>query len=384
MSIIAAAAAATHPVSENIGREVVILSVAVLPGLLVLWLTRAYRLRSVAGPPRVPAADPLWPVPVALFASLAGLFVTLILVGNVLSGLGQSTPAATPAAATQAVGAGPTVWESVVVSATTPLGALVAGVGFLLVVRPSAVGHLGMSRRVLPAGLLAALAAAAFAVPATFLVSAVTELTYRAVGYQHPTEHDLLRWMKEAGSPLLKVTAIAAAVLVAPLVEEFLFRGLLQTSLVTWFVRLGRRPADVGFSVLPLADPGHAAARADGQTVGPVVTADPYVSPPPHPAAEPAEPSPVSCWSPPAPPHAALGGDDPPGPRWVEAWLAIVITSGVFAIIHPLWTAPIIFFLSLAIGYVYERTGNLWAAVGLHALFNASSTALFLLYPTAN
>ena len=54
----------------------------------------------------------------------------------------------------------------------------------------------------------------------------------------------------------------------------------------------------------------------------------------------------------------------------------------IFAVIHPLWTAPIIFFLSLALGYVYERTGNLWAVILLHAIFNTVSTTLYLLYAT--
>ena len=33
----------------------------------------------------------------------------------------------------------------------------------------------------------------------------------------------------------------------------------------------------------------------------------------------------------------------------------------------------ILFVLSAAMGYVYERTGNLWSAITLHALFNSTS-----------
>jgi membrane protease YdiL (CAAX protease family) len=59
-------------------------------------------------------------------------------------------------------------------------------------------------------------------------------------------------------------------------------------------------------------------------------------------------------------------------------WLAVIITSVVFALIHPLWTAPMIFILSIALGYVYERTGSLWVPIVMHAMFNISSTVLFL------
>jgi membrane protease YdiL (CAAX protease family) len=59
-------------------------------------------------------------------------------------------------------------------------------------------------------------------------------------------------------------------------------------------------------------------------------------------------------------------------------WLAIIITSLLFALIHPLWTAPPIFFLSVCLGYLYERTANLWACMILHALFNSCSIYLYL------
>ena len=59
-------------------------------------------------------------------------------------------------------------------------------------------------------------------------------------------------------------------------------------------------------------------------------------------------------------------------------WPAIAITSCLFAAMHEPWTMPAILVLSLIIGYVYERTGNLWVAIALHVGFNGASTALFL------
>src|SRR5204863_1206493 len=59
-------------------------------------------------------------------------------------------------------------------------------------------------------------------------------------------------------------------------------------------------------------------------------------------------------------------------------WLAVIITSIIFAGIHPTWTIPPIFVLSLALGYAYERTGNLWLNIFMHAMFNGLETILSL------
>lgn len=59
-------------------------------------------------------------------------------------------------------------------------------------------------------------------------------------------------------------------------------------------------------------------------------------------------------------------------------WTAILITSVVFALFHgEIWMMPPIFFLSLCLGMVYERSGNLWMPMAIHLLFNASSLGVF-------
>ena len=83
----------------------------------------------------------------------------------------------------------------------------------------------------------------------------------------------------------------------------------------------------------------------------------------------------------PIPPIDYASAPRPPvGDSASMRWLAVVITSVVFAIIHPLWTAPLIFLLSLCLGYAYERTGSLWVPIVMHAMFNTSSTLMFLLF----
>jgi membrane protease YdiL (CAAX protease family) len=81
--------------------------------------------------------------------------------------------------------------------------------------------------------------------------------------------------------------------------------------------------------------------------------------------------------APPLPPPRIV--PPPPLPRPWHGWVAILITSVCFAAMHEAWTAPAIFVLSLALGYVYERSGNLWASMTVHMLFNTLSTLQFML-----
>lgn len=55
-------------------------------------------------------------------------------------------------------------------------------------------------------------------------------------------------------------------------------------------------------------------------------------------------------------------------------WLAVIIASALFALVHGIWwMMPPLFILALGLGYVYERTRNIWANILMHALFNALS-----------
>lgn len=56
------------------------------------------------------------------------------------------------------------------------------------------------------------------------------------------------------------------------------------------------------------------------------------------------------------------------------AWIAIFMTSVFFAVTHANpshW--PVLFILSMAIGYSYEKSGSLFRPVFIHMLFNASA-----------
>lgn len=132
----------------------------------------------------------------------------------------------------------------------------------------------------------------------TNLALIVTQVVWTLIGYRHETVHDLLQLMQRAeGRPGVLYLAVVNAVVLAPVFEEFFFRGHLQTALT---------------ALLP------------------------------------------------------------------RRWMAIVLTSFLFAAMHGPWMIPPIFVLSLIVGYVYERTGNLWVAIAMHVGFNATSTLMFL------
>ena len=55
-------------------------------------------------------------------------------------------------------------------------------------------------------------------------------------------------------------------------------------------------------------------------------------------------------------------------------WLAIAITSGLFAMLHAdasHW--PALFVLGACMGYSYEKSGSLFRPIFIHAIFNATS-----------
>jgi len=62
-----------------------------------------------------------------------------------------------------------------------------------------------------------------------------------------------------------------------------------------------------------------------------------------------------------------------------RVWLAIVISSGLFAMMHANpghW--PALFVLGIGMGYAYEKSGSLLQPIFIHALFNATTIAATL------
>ncbi len=172
--------------------------------------------------------------------------------------------------------------------------------------------------------------------------------------------HPLLEALEEMdfqqdGPALVWLTAgalVFAVVVVAPLVEEFLFRGVLQAWAETALMNLAKRSAEV---VLPEASSSSEEEPAGSSANSPLwaqVVSDP---------------------------ESARSGDA--RVPWWPGWLAVAISATVFAVAH--WghgVAPAgIWVLGVFLGLLYQRTRRLLPAVVAHAAFNAWGLGLFFL-----
>jgi membrane protease YdiL (CAAX protease family) len=176
--------------------------------------------------------------------------------------------------------------------------------------------------------------------PLVHLVNLLAVLIWKP--HKHPLQ-DMIQQSFTAKTALL--TWISACIL-APAIEELMFRGIL----LGWLTRL--RLADDRFAEPPELEAGEPIPGPD--------------SPPDFDLEEPRSDSPHRTWD-------SQPSDMPSAP--------VVWTAAVFAIVHvQQWPAPLaLFVLALGLGTVYQRTGSLVAPIVLHALFNALSTSLLFL-----
>ncbi len=60
-------------------------------------------------------------------------------------------------------------------------------------------------------------------------------------------------------------------------------------------------------------------------------------------------------------------------------WLGVLVCAGLFASVHANpehW--PALFVLGVGLGYAYEKSGSLWQAILVHALFNGTTVLSYL------
>jgi membrane protease YdiL (CAAX protease family) len=163
---------------------------------------------------------------------------------------------------------------------------------------------------------------------------------FLALRFWKATKHPVEEMIRADRSVLTMSLAFVTAVILAPLAEEFLFRGLLLGWLTKYV--LPRPPAAEGVSE----------ARDEADFVD----------------------------------QAVLElSESEPGPEknherkpWLGLWAANIVTSVVFATLHgSAWPSPIpIFLLSLGLGVLYQKTGGIAAPLGLHLTFNLISTVV--------
>lgn len=145
--------------------------------------------------------------------------------------------------------------------------------------------------------------------PLSLAASGITWLIVSLSGGEVPRiAHDILKVIAEPGPDLSRFGLITLAIVAAPVLEELMFRGFLQTAIR---------------HTIPIQN------------------------------------------------------------RWFAIILASIFFTSVHLGVGSVFALPTLAVLSLGLGWIYERTGNLWASIGVHALFNASQIALTLLVPVA-
>ncbi len=205
----------------------------------------------------------------------------------------------------------------------------------------------------------------------TFAAASVPVYLLQALLSRFVTEqHPIIDLLQRHQQPWVLALCTISAVVVAPATEEFFFRVLLQG----WFESLGSS-----------ATPSAASADADSATPPPAPAVD-------VPQAEPVGSGLIDPQNPYSPSvSTATPVDDSPHdvvraefvdqaaatPIANKSWsrLAIVFSSLVFSLMHLGHGAdPIpLFFLALALGYLYQRTGRILPSIIVHFCLNATS-----------
>jgi len=182
-------------------------------------------------------------------------------------------------------------------------------------------------------------------------------------------QHPIIERYREDPSALFLLASVVSAVLVAPVVEEFFFRGLLQGLLEKLFA-----PRDEMLMAAAAAQAGDVAEDADvteTTDAAPAEIPDEAETPPSTPAVEPDEDAAALSSDSAVSIHAPLGHYTP---RHL-AVVPIAITSLLFALAHyGHGPAPVpLFLLSLGLGYIYHRTYRLLPCIIVHFLLNGFS-----------
>lgn len=178
-------------------------------------------------------------------------------------------------------------------------------------------------------------------------------------------QHGVIEMLQENQTPMLFAAAAFVAVIVAPIAEEFLFRVVLQGWLERRFYIGSQDAPQIDEAEQPDSDElaYHATHDESGVEPSPLAADNPYESPR----------APIAQWPPTARHTAATRGPE---------IVPIVLSSAVFAAFHiGQGLAPIsLFFLAMALGFLYQRTHRIVPCITVHLLLNGTSMTLLWLF----
>jgi membrane protease YdiL (CAAX protease family) len=209
----------------------------------------------------------------------------------------------------------------------------------------------------------------ALAIPTIFLQGILTQFW--------PSEHPLIESLKVDRDPQFLAVAMFAAVIAAPLAEEFVFRVLFQG----WLEKM--------FDPQAIFRPNFVTRLFVGESIRPSPAYEPfpeviqaelsqpeeprsiYLGPPPL-----SEQQSVNPYLPPAaPPPPDIEALSAAFPHWITDVIPITATAAIFALMHFSHGPDFIplFFLALGLGYLYRRTHRITPSLVVHFLLNLTS-----------
>ena len=193
-----------------------------------------------------------------------------------------------------------------------------------------------------------------------------------AVAIWGKQNHPLESAIRAEGFGQMSVIFLLAGAVLAPAAEELIFRGVL----LGWLTRLALRPAPAQPALL-----NDAFERDDA----PFVVQDRAADSDPGFGSS-AELRPDPGWGAGTDPESVGFTIEEPPTNFrtrttIRLGMANLVVSVLFAGLHfSVWPTPVpIFFLSLVLGILYQRTGSLVGPVALHMTFNGISTILMFL-----
>lgn len=239
------------------------------------------------------------------------------------------------------------LYSIVILSNTALISAMIA---YLIYRFRSPLSELGFSIEKIGEKIKLGLFSSVMVIPPVLLIQ---YFLTKLIPYSHPTVDSL----KNGSSSLLLGLTAFSAIVVAPLVEEFLFRVVLQGGIQSWL--------RMGTAEIPQAIYGDPSRRG--------ISSSPY-----------GEPDPSDSHS-----ESNKSASEKPDSKITisplrakfDTVVPILMSAAIFASFHiGQGAAPIpLFFFGLGLGYLYHRTHSIYPCLILHVVLNAWSVAILLL-----